>query len=210
MFYLASGNSVGLVSKSKVSSTNGGVTGGSKSDVCQVGQGDFTMLAVNGGMEQIDFGEGKKVSTQLHAVGLVKREPLDQVSFERALPDCLAFLSSLSAHHGPPGAELRSTDLLAFSQALCPPRTHVFALALLAGCALLPRVTQLSPGFSEPQTRSSFSKDPSLTTSLPSTRRNATPRCFPDLLCSAPLLPINTLHLNHSCVSVSTVRPGVP
>lgn len=61
--------------QSKVSSTNGGVTGGSKSDVCQVGQGDFTMLAVNGGMEQIDLGEEKKVSTELHAVGLGTRVP---------------------------------------------------------------------------------------------------------------------------------------
>lgn len=63
MFYLASAKSAGLVIKSKVSSTKGGVTGGSKSYVCRVRLVDFTVLAVNGGMEQVGLGEKKNKSS---------------------------------------------------------------------------------------------------------------------------------------------------
>lgn len=84
MFHLASINSVGLVIRSKLLSTKGGVTGVSKSYVCQVRLGNFTMPAIHGGMEHRDLGEEKKkVLTQLHSVDFVKRTPLYQVSFEQ-------------------------------------------------------------------------------------------------------------------------------
>ena len=83
MFYLASVKSFGLVIKSKVFSAKGGVTGVSKTYVCQVRLGDFTMSPVDGGMEKIDLDKKKKIAlTQLDPVGFVKRAPLYHVSFE--------------------------------------------------------------------------------------------------------------------------------
>lgn len=56
------------VIKSKVCSTKGGVTGGSKSYVSQIRLEDFTMLAATGGMGQT-YLDGKKEKFLLNYIG---------------------------------------------------------------------------------------------------------------------------------------------
>lgn len=76
MFHLASSTSVGLVIRSKVLSTKGGVTGVSKSYVCQVSLGDFTMPAIHGGMEHRDLGEEKKSSYSTPFGGFCEKDAI--------------------------------------------------------------------------------------------------------------------------------------
>lgn len=209
MFHLASINSIGLLIRSKVLSTKGGVTGVSKSYVCQVRLGDFTMPAIHGGMEHRDLGEEKKKSSystpfsglcEKDAIipGLLwTRKVIANVTWIQSPSGSWLFFFSLNSHRCHQVCDALEPWSAWHSHTYALRKHRSLLLHSLTAVLSSPDDLAVSLHFLSLRLGILFPKEPSPITLLPSKSRNATSQCFQNLLCMTLSMSVNTLCYNY-------------